>query len=103
MPEFRYTGVNVGGKPIQGVIFSADEKTVKSKVKEVVKSRGIRIDAIEKKSSYLYKVRRGAEKPLFGEQKAFSKEELRNALIKMGYKVYYVRKKIFDFKFPVPT
>ncbi|MFQ5648522.1 MAG: type II secretion system F family protein [bacterium] len=103
MPEYRYTGVNVTGKPIQGVVFSPDDKTVKEKVKRLVKSKGVRIDAIEKKTLFAYKVQRGREKPLFGEQKAFSKEELQNALIKMGYRVFYVRKKVFNFKLKVPT
>ena len=102
MPEYRYTGVNVGGKPIQGVVFSPDEKTVRSKLQRLGKTKGIRIDAIEKKVTFLYKVQRGTDKPVFGEQKAFSKEELHSALIKMGYRVFYIRKKLFDFKFKVP-
>ncbi len=103
MPEYRYVGVSVGGKPIQGVVFSPDEKTVKAKIKELGKTKGIRIDAVQKKSVYIYRVQRGAEKALSGEQKAFTREELYNALTKMGYRVMYVRKKLFDFKLPVPT
>jgi len=103
MPEYRYTGVSINGKPIQGIVFSPDTKTVKVKLKKVVRTKGIRIESIEKKRVYLYKVSKGTEKPIFGEQRAFTADELRNALIKMGYKVYYVRKKLFDFKFKVPS
>jgi type IV pilus assembly protein PilC len=103
MPEYRYVGVSVSGKPIQGVVFSPDEKTVKSKIKELGKTKGIRIDAVQKKSVYLYKVQRGSEKPITGEQKAFTREELFNALTKMGYRVLYVRKKLFNFRLKVPT
>ncbi len=102
MPEYRYTGVNVSGKPIQGVVFSPDEKTVRSKLQRLGKTKGIRIDAIEKKVTFRYKVQRGTDKAVFGEQKAFSKEELHSALIKMGYRIFYIRKKLFDFKFKVP-
>ncbi len=103
MPEFRYTGKNVNGKLIQGTLFSPDSKTAKAKLQKVVKAKGIRIDNIEQKSVFVYKVQRGTEKPLQGEQKAFSEEELHNALTKMGYRVFYVRKKLFNFKFKVPT
>lgn len=103
MPEYRYTGVNINGKPIQGVVFSPDTKTVKMKLKKVVRTKGVRIESIEKKRVYVYKVAKGTEKPIFGEQKAFTSEELKNALVKMGYKVHYVRKKLFDFKFKVPS
>ncbi len=103
MPEYRYTGVNVAGKPIQGVVFSEDEKTVRRRINKLVRSKGVRIDAIDKKITFIYKVQRGREKPVFGEQKAFSEEELKAALTKMGYRVYYVRKKLLDFKLGVPT
>lgn len=103
MPEFRYTGVNVTGRPIQGTIFSEDSKAVRAKVQQAVKSKGIRIDSIEKKNVYLYKVQKGLEKPIFGEQKAFSEAEIKSALAKMGYRVLYVRKKLFDFKLKVPS
>ncbi len=103
MPEFRYKGINVAGKPIQGILFSPDIKTVKAKIRDVVKTKGVRIDSIDKKNAYLYKVRRGTEKPIFGEQKAFSENEVQNALVKMGYRVFYVRKKLLNFNFKVPT
>jgi len=102
MPEFRYTGVNVTGKLIQGIIFSPDEKTVKAKLHSLGKTKGVRIDAIQKKVTFLYKAQRGTEKPIVGEQKAFSKDELHSALVKMGFRVFYIRKKLFDLKFGVP-
>lgn len=95
--------MTVTGKPVQGVVFSPDARMIKSKISQVTKTKGIRIDAIEKKSTFLYKVQRGKEKPITGEQKAFNKEELHAALVKMGYRVYYVRKKLFDFKLKVPN
>ncbi|MFQ5601896.1 MAG: type II secretion system F family protein [bacterium] len=102
MPEYRYTGVSITGKPIQGVVFSPDSNTIKSKLNDLVKAKGVRIKTIEKKCVYIYKIQKGVEKPIYGEQKAFTGEELRNALIKMGYKVHYVRKKWFDVKLKVP-
>ncbi len=93
----------MSGKPIQGFVVCPNEKTVKAKVKRIAKAKGIRIDAIQKKSFYVYKAQKGTEKPITGQQKAFSDKELHKALIKMGYRVKYIRKKLFDFKFKVPT
>ncbi|MFQ5707791.1 MAG: type II secretion system F family protein [bacterium] len=103
MPEFRYIGVNVAGKPIQGIISGQDSRAVKNRIKQIVQAKGVRIDAIQKKTTFLYKVQKGLDKPVTGEQKAFSKEELKNALLKMGFKVHYVRKKWFDFSLGVPN
>ncbi len=103
MPEYRYTGVNVTGRRIQGTVFSPDDKTVKNQIDKLVKKKGVRIDALEKKSVFLYKVQRAREKPRLGEQKAFSKAEVETALQKMGYRVHYVRKKLFNFSAKVPS
>jgi len=103
MPEYRYTGVNVNGRPVQGVVYSPDGKAVKNRLGKIVKTKGLRIDAVEKKAMFVYKVQRGSEKPITGEQKAFNKEELRAALTRMGYRVIYVRKKLLDINFGVPT
>ena len=103
MPEYRYIGVNVGGQPIQGVVYCPDDKTVKAKINELVQMKGIRIDTVQKKNLYVYKAQKGGRKSISGVQKAFSKAELHNALTKMGYKVHYIRKKLFDFRFRVPS
>ncbi len=102
MPEYRYIGASVTGKPVQGVIYGQDKKNVQKKLQKLVKTKGIRIDAIQERTTYEYKVQKGMEKPFKGEQKAFSKEELETALRKMGYKVHYVRKKWVGFGTKVP-
>src|SRR5690242_8209427 len=44
-----------------------------------------------------------AEKPVLGEQKAFTKEEVQDALSKMGFRVLSVKKKPFNLKLKPPT
>ncbi len=51
---------------------------------------------MEKKSTFVYKVRRGNEKPVTGEQKAFNKKEVLEALSLLGYQVVSVNKKLID-------
>ncbi|MCH7675675.1 type II secretion system F family protein [candidate division KSB1 bacterium] len=103
MPEYRYLGVNVAGKPIQGILFGTDSKAIKNRIKKIVDKKGFRLDAVQKKTRFTYKVQKGGEKPIKGEQKAFAKEELENALMKMGYRVHYVRKKWFSINFGIPN
>src|SRR5208282_2279571 len=55
------------------------------------------------RATFLYKVQRGTEKPLLGEQKAFTKEEVQDALSKMGFRVLSVKKKPFNFRMKPPT
>ncbi|MCZ6820161.1 MAG: type II secretion system F family protein [Calditrichaeota bacterium] len=98
MPEFRYMGVTLAGKPVQGVVFGQDSRSVKKRIEQIVKKRNLRIDSVEKKVAFVYKVQKGSGKPTLGEQKAFTKEEIHSALTRMGYKVFYVRKKLFDFR-----
>ena len=61
MPEYRYLGVNVAGKPIQGVLFGTGTKAVKNRIKKLVDKKGIRLDAIQKKSKFIYKVQKDAQ------------------------------------------
>ncbi len=102
MPEYRYIGASVTGKPVQGIIFGQDKKQVQQKLKRLIHKKGIRIDAVQERAVYAYKIQKGVEKPFRGEQKAFSKEELESALRKMGYKVHYVRKKFVGLQRRVP-
>lgn len=69
---------------------------------DLAKSRKIQVRSLDKKELFIFKVRRNGKPPIEGEKEAYSKEELERALVKMGYKVDWVRKKWFDFKGGVP-
>jgi type IV pilus assembly protein PilC len=51
----------------------------------------------------VYKVQRGTEKPITGEQKAFTKGEVQEALQKMGYRVIRIQKRFFSFRGKPPA
>ena len=70
---------------------------------DLAKSRKIQVRSLDKKELFIFKVRRNGKPPIEGEKEAYSKEELERALVKMGYKVDWVRKKWFDFKGGVPN
>ncbi len=103
MPQFRLKAVSDKGKVIQTEFEADSKKEAQNKVEKLSRKNGFKIQEIQKKETYMYKVQRGAKKPISGEQEAYSKEELEKALVKLGYKVISINKKWFDFKGGVPT
>ena len=102
MAEFRYQGVYVSGRSVQGVLNAETMKEAKSRVAKIAESRHFRVTALQKQVAFTYKVRKGAEKPVQGEQHAFSKEEVEAALGRMGYQIIRVQRKLFDFRMKPP-
>jgi len=103
MQDFRVDGITAGGKPIQAVVSAENLKTAKAKLKSIADKKQFKIDRISRRRAYLYKVRKGQERPTFGEQTAFSRDEVLHALERLGYKVHYVRAKWFDLKLKPPS
>ncbi len=103
MPEFRVEGLSSTGKPVQGIIESENTRAAKQKAQQMATQRKFKLIRILPRSTFLYKVQRGTDKPVLGEQKAFTKEEVQDALSKMGFRVISVKKKTFDVKVKPPT
>ena len=103
MIELRFNAIKTNGQSIVGTISAPSVGEGKKKIQALVSKHGLKTKAIEKKSTYLYKVKRGDEKPFTGEQKAFNKQEVTQALTKLGYKVISVNKKLFEFSLKPPT
>lgn len=103
MPEFRIEGLSSTGKPVQGIIESENPRSAKQKAAVMATQRKFKLIRIVPRATFLYKVQRGTEKAVLGEQKAFTKEEVQDALSKMGFRVLSVKKKMFDVKMKPPT
>ncbi|MFH1525703.1 MAG: type II secretion system F family protein, partial [Bacteroidota bacterium] len=69
----------------------------KKKILELLQKNKLKLQSIDKKSTFIYKIRRGAENPIKGEQRAFNKEEVVKALTNMGYQVVSVNKFLFEW------
>lgn len=102
MAEYRIDGVSLSGKPVQGIINAETSKEAKSKATQLARERKFKVSGVHPRVTFLYRVKKGNEKPQDGEQKAFTKQEVVEALSKMGYQVVYVRKKLFEGKGKVP-
>ncbi len=98
MPEYRIEGLTTTGHPVAGVISADTKKLAKQKAETMAREKKFKVTGIFERVAFLYRVQKGSDKPIDGEQKAFTKDEVRVALEKMGYKVQYVRKKLFGNK-----
>ena len=103
MPEFRIEGVTPGGKPVQGILEAESARAARQKASQMAQQRNFKLLHVTSRSTWVYKVQRGTEKPITGEQKAFTKAEVREALQKMGFRVISVQKRLFDFKAKPPS
>ncbi|MBI1937479.1 MAG: type II secretion system F family protein [Ignavibacteriales bacterium] len=102
MIEVRFNAVKPNGQSITGNLSEPTFKEAKQKINKLAERHQLKISSIEKKGSFIYKIKRGKEKPIIGEQRAFSKDEVANALRKLGYEVVSVNRKLLDFNFKPP-
>ena len=98
MIELKFTAEKVDGQIVGGVIAADSVSSAKQKANLIAVQNNFRIKKLERKSTFVYKVRRANEKPVMGEQKAFNKEEVISALTLLGYQVVGVNKKIVDIQ-----
>ncbi|MCL4539471.1 MAG: type II secretion system F family protein, partial [Bacteroidetes bacterium] len=98
MPEFRFQGLKPGGRTVQGVVSAETRAQAKKIVLDLSAKNQFKLTELRARSTYLYRVRRDGEKPVTGEQKAFTREEVQQALERLDYKVLSVQRKFIDFK-----
>ena len=103
MTEFKFTALNLSGQAITGSLSAESVLEGKKKIRRLAEKNQLKIKNIEKKVTFLYKVRKGKERPITGEQKAYTKKEVEEALSRLGYEVVSVYKKLFDFQMKPPT
>jgi type IV pilus assembly protein PilC len=102
MVEFKFTAQKLNGQTITGTVTANTAAEGKKKIQKLAEKNQLKLSDIQKKSTYLYRARKGKEKPLRGEQKAFSKKEVEDALARLGYKVLSINKKLFDIQSKPP-
>jgi type IV pilus assembly protein PilC len=102
MIELRFNALKPNGQVISGTINAASGAEGKAKINALVQKHGLTLKSVEKKSTFIFKIKKGNEKPTTGEQRAFNKEEVEKALQKLGYTVISVNKKLLDFNMKPP-
>lgn len=102
MVELKFTADKSNGQTISGTLSADTFSEGKKKIIRLAEKNQLKIKKIEKKLTFLYRAKKGNEKPIRGEQKAYTKEEVQNALSRLGYTVLSVNKKLLDFKINPP-
>ena len=103
MVELKFTAEKLNGQAINGSLSANSYTEGKKKIQRLAEKNQLKIRLIEKKSTFLYKVKKGNEKPITGEQKAYTKKEVEDALSRLGYQVISVNKKLLDHNRKPPT
>jgi type IV pilus assembly protein PilC len=98
MVELKFTALKPNGQAITGTVTAGSGTEGKRKIQKLVEKNKLKLNDVQKKSTYLYRVRRGKDKPIRGEQKAYTKKEVEEALSRLGYNVLSVNKKLLDIQ-----
>ncbi len=97
MIELRFNAIKPNGQTISGTLTASTYKEGKQKIVKLIDKHQLKLKNIEKKATFVYKIRKGNEPPVKGEQRAFTKEEVINALTRLGYQVVSVNKFAFEW------
>jgi type IV pilus assembly protein PilC len=103
MVEYKFTAQKLNGQTITGTVTANNNAEGKKKIQKLAEKNKLKLSEVQKKSTYLYRIRKGKEKPIRGEQKAFSRKEVEEALARLGYKVLSINKKLLDFQSKPPN
>ncbi len=103
MVEYKFTAQKLNGQSISGTLTADNSSDGKKKIQRLAEKNQLKLVTVEKKSTFLYKAQKGNEKPIRGEQKAFNKKEVEDALARLGYKVVSVNKKLIDYQAKPPV
>jgi type IV pilus assembly protein PilC len=96
--EFKYQGVAANGKAIQGVLIEDSLSKAKKKIEQMAKRHHVKINTITPRRTFLYTIKLSNKKKIKGRQTAFTKEEVAQALKKIGYEDAYIEPVLLDIK-----
>lgn len=97
MVELRFNAIKTNGQVISGSLSAPTFGDGKKKILALLEKNKLKLKRIEKKKTFIYKVKRGNEALIKGEQRAYSKEEVVKALTKLGFQVISVNKYLFEW------
>ena len=102
MDLYRFTGISSSGKTVQSEFEAASHKEAKRRIDKLLQQKPIKYKSLDKKQVFEFKAKQNGTAKVTGEQEAFSAEELKQALERMGYRDIRVQRKLLDFKGGVP-
>jgi len=98
MIELKFIAEKANGSGVSGNLAAPTYSDGKKQIKALMEKHQLKLIGIQKKSTFIYKIKKGNEAAVKGEQRAFTKDEVRQALTKMGYQVVSVNKFLFEWE-----
>ncbi|MCK4359446.1 MAG: type II secretion system F family protein [Candidatus Cloacimonetes bacterium] len=102
LKEYRYSGISLSGKTIQGIVLVHNSSTAKKLVNQLAVKHKLKINSILPKKNFIYNVKLPNGKKIKGKQSAYTKQEVANALARIGYHNAKILPVLLDFK-PKPS
>jgi len=96
LQEYRFKGYGPQGKPVQGNFSVSSPKEAKAYIAQLADKYQLRVESLDRKRDWLYKVNIPGKKPFQGRQAAYSKDEVAAALTKIGYQNFKINPVLFD-------
>lgn len=100
--EFRYQAIHITGKAYSGIIQAESRAEAKKKINQIALKNKLTVKAIQQKRDFFYTITLSNKKKMKAKKSAFSAEELKQALIKVGYNNVKVEPVLFDIKIKPP-
>ncbi|MCX6136301.1 MAG: type II secretion system F family protein, partial [Ignavibacteriales bacterium] len=94
---FHIVAKDISGKPLQGFISARSLSEAKKKIRTHPRFRDSKILTIRRKITFSYRVRQGT-KIIDGHQTAYSRQEVKDALVRLGFEVRSVQR-YHEFRF----
>lgn len=102
MPDFKFEGISFFGQSVHGIIQADNISKARKKIQSLASSRRFVVKKVLARRTFIYKAVKENNIKISGEQKAFTKAEVRIALERLGHTVTSVHPKLFDFRFKPP-
>ena len=80
MREFRFQGTSAPGETVRGNIFAPSRRAAWRRVGVLSEKHAFKLERVETRRTFMFKVQHPSGRVLRGEQKAYSTEEVRKAL-----------------------
>ena len=98
MAEFRFNGLSASGQSVQGTVYAPNKRTAEKKVTALAEQHKFTLADLEQRALFKYKVKHPSGKIIKGEQKAYDREEIENALGRMGLEVVSINKNLLNLE-----
>ena len=98
MREFRFTGLNLSGEPVQGTVYAPTQRKAERRVEELAVRHDFQPSQTVQRVAFLYKARHPSGEIVKGEQWAYAVEEVERALTRIGLEPIQVEKKLLNFQ-----